>query len=168
MTKTRSEKIYCDWSGSISNFLNNPRHESYLPAPVITLITYNSNYVPLDSNDVQSWEFVCGNSVVADSSSNSNFVREPRYLSRYSDWLRVGRPRGPSSRPGRVKDVLFLTMSWPALGFSQPPFKWALGVLSPGIKRQGREPHHSNPANAEIKKTWSVYPLSHTSSWRSS
>jgi hypothetical protein len=36
MTKTRSEKIYCDRSGSISNLLNNSQHESYLPIPVIT------------------------------------------------------------------------------------------------------------------------------------
>jgi hypothetical protein len=61
MTKTRSEKIYCDWSGSISNFLNNSRHESYLPAPVITLIIvfwiywFSVNILNLDANDTNLW-----------------------------------------------------------------------------------------------------------------
>jgi hypothetical protein len=31
---------------------------------------------------------------------------EPRSRSRYSDWLRAGRPRGRSSSPGRVKDFV--------------------------------------------------------------
>jgi hypothetical protein len=28
------------------------------------------------------------------------------------------------------------------------------GALSPGVKRQGREAHHSPPASAEVKKIW--------------
>jgi hypothetical protein len=28
------------------------------------------------------------------------------------------------------------------------------GVLSPGVKRQGREADHSPPASAEVKKMW--------------
>jgi hypothetical protein len=47
------------------------------------------------------------------------FVREPGYCSRYSDWLRAGGPRGQSSSPGRVKNFLFSTLSIPALGSTQ-------------------------------------------------
>jgi hypothetical protein len=28
------------------------------------------------------------------------------------------------------------------------------GALSPGVKRPGREPEHSPPTSAEVKKTW--------------
>jgi hypothetical protein len=34
---------------------------------------------------------------------------KPRQLSRYSEWLRAGRPRDRSSNPGRVKNFLFST-----------------------------------------------------------
>jgi hypothetical protein len=29
-----------------------------------------------------------------------------------------------------------------------------VGVLSPGVKRKGREADHSPPTSAEVKKTW--------------
>jgi hypothetical protein len=32
----------------------------------------------------------------------------------------------------------------------QPPTQWVLGVLSPGVKRPGREADHSPPTNAEV------------------
>jgi hypothetical protein len=44
---------------------------------------------------------------------------EPGWRSRYSDWLRAGRPRGQSSSPGRVKNFLFFTLSGLTLGSTQ-------------------------------------------------
>jgi hypothetical protein len=57
--------------------------------------------------------------------------------------------------------------SRPALGPIQPPIQWVLGALSLGVKRPGREADHSPPNSAEVKKTWSIQPLLHISSWRS-
>jgi hypothetical protein len=76
----------------------------------------------------------------------------------YSDWLRVGRPRGRSSSPGRVKNFLFSTSSRPALGSTQPPIQWVPGALSLGVKRPGREANHSLPTSAEVKKMWIYTP----------
>jgi hypothetical protein len=69
-----------------------------------------------------------------------------------TDWLWVGRQRDPSSSPGRVKNFLFSMSSTPALGPTQPPIQWVPGVLSPGVKRPGREANHSPPTSAEVKK----------------
>jgi hypothetical protein len=44
--------------------------------------------------------------------------------------------------------------SRPALGSTQPSIQWIEGVLSPGVKRQGREADHSPLTCAEEKKTW--------------
>jgi hypothetical protein len=79
---------------------------------------------------------------------------EPGKLSRYSDWLRAGRQMGRSSSPGRVKNFLSSTSSKPALGPTQHPIQWVPGVLSPGLKRPGREADHSPPTSAEVKNTW--------------
>jgi hypothetical protein len=38
-----------------------------------------------------------------------SYMEEMGWLSRYSDWLRAGRPRGRSSSPGGVKNFLFST-----------------------------------------------------------
>jgi hypothetical protein len=54
------------------------------------------------------------------------------YCSRYSDWLRAGRPRGRSSSPGRVKNFLFSTSSRSAVGPTQPPIQWAPGGKAAG------------------------------------
>jgi hypothetical protein len=59
-----------------------------------------------------------------------------------------------SSSHCRVKNCLFSTLSRPALGSIKPSIQWKLAVLSPGIKRQGREANHSLPASADIKKIW--------------
>jgi hypothetical protein len=75
-----------------------------------------------------------------------------RWRSRYSDWLRAGRQRDQSSRPGRVK--IFSESSRPALRPTQPPIQWVPWALSLGIKRPGREADHSPPISAEVKKTW--------------
>jgi hypothetical protein len=77
---------------------------------------------------------------------------EPGYRSRYSDWLRVGRPRGRSSSPGGVKNFLFSTLSRSALGPTRPPIQWLPAGFSPGVKRPGRESGHSPPGGAEIKE----------------
>jgi hypothetical protein len=69
--------------------------------------------------------------------------------SRYSDWLRTGRPRSRSSSPGRVKNFVFSTSSRPALGPTQLPIQWV-----PGVKRTGREADHSPPTSAKVKKMW--------------
>jgi hypothetical protein len=74
------------------------------------------------------------------------------YRSQYSDWLRAGRPRGRSSGPGGGKNFHFCMSSRPSLGSMQPPIQWVLGALSLGVKRQGREAHHSPPTSAEVKK----------------
>jgi hypothetical protein len=68
----------------------------------------------------------------------------------------AGRPRGQSSSPGTVKNCLFSTSSWSALGPTQPPIQWVWGggALSPGVKLQGHEADHSAPASAEVKKMW--------------
>jgi hypothetical protein len=77
---------------------------------------------------------------------------KPEQRSRYSDWLRAGRLRGRNSSPGTVKNFLFSTSFRPALGFTHPPIQWVPGVLSPGVKRPGREADHSPPTSAEVKK----------------
>jgi hypothetical protein len=81
-------------------------------------------------------------------------VGQPGELSRYCDWLRAGRPRGRSSSPGRVKNFLFFTSSRPALRSTKPPIHRVPEALSPGVKRLGREAHHSPPTTAEVKKIW--------------
>jgi hypothetical protein len=55
---------------------------------------------------------------------------DPGQRSRYSDWLRAGRPRGQSSSPGRVKNFLFSTSSRQLLGPNQLPIQWVPGALS--------------------------------------
>jgi hypothetical protein len=35
---------------------------------------------------------------------------------------------------------------------TQSPIQWVPGALFPGVKRQGREAHHSPPTNAEVKQ----------------
>jgi hypothetical protein len=59
---------------------------------------------------------------------------------------------GQGSIPGRGNIFLF-TMS-----------RLALGTLSPGVKRPGREADHS-PSSAEVKNGGAVPPLPYMSSW---
>jgi hypothetical protein len=66
-----------------------------------------------------------------------------------------------------ARDFFYFTASIPALWLIHPPIQWAPGALSPGVKRPGREADHSQPSSAEVKNIWSIYALSHTSSWRS-
>jgi hypothetical protein len=53
--------------------------------------------------------------------------------------------------PGRYKIFLFSIASRPSLGPAQPPIQWVLWVLSPWIKRPGREANHSPASSAEGK-----------------
>jgi hypothetical protein len=69
--------------------------------------------------------------------------------SRYSDWLRAGRPRARSSSSGRVKNFLFLMSFRPALGYTQPPIQ-----CIPGVKQRGHEADHSPSASVEVKEIW--------------
>jgi hypothetical protein len=80
--------------------------------------------------------------------------KEPEWPSRYSDWLRAGRQRGRSSKPGRAKNFLFCTSFILVLGPTQPAIKWVPEALSLGVKWPGREADHSSPTSAEVKKTW--------------
>jgi hypothetical protein len=73
--------------------------------------------------------------------------------SRYSDWLRAGRLRGRSSSPGKDKSFLFSTSSRLILGPTQPSIQRVPRVLSPGVKRPGREAEQSPTTSAEVKKT---------------
>jgi hypothetical protein len=74
--------------------------------------------------------------------------------SRYSDWLRAGRPRGRSSSSRSVENFLFSIAPAPALGPIQPPLQWVMGPISPRVKRPGREADYSPPTSAEVKKMW--------------
>jgi hypothetical protein len=59
---------------------------------------------------------------------------------------------GRSSNPDMVNNFLFFTSSRPAVGSTQPPIQWVPAVLSPGVKRLGRENDHSPRTNADVKK----------------
>jgi hypothetical protein len=71
---------------------------------------------------------------------------EPRWRSRYSDWLRAGRPRGRSSSPGSVKN--FLQVVQTGSGAHPVSYPKVRGAPSPGVKRHGREADHSPPTSA--------------------
>jgi hypothetical protein len=65
-----------------------------------------------------------------------------------------------------VGSRIFSTSSRPVFGPTQPPIQWALGAVSLGVKRPGREADHSPPTSAEVmKKRGSINPLPHMPSW---
>jgi hypothetical protein len=68
--------------------------------------------------------------------------------------IATGRLKGRSSSPGKVNNFLFSTSSRSALGSIEHPIQWVQGDLSPGVKRQRREPDHSPPTSAAVKKMW--------------
>jgi hypothetical protein len=86
---------------------------------------------------------------------------------RYSDWLRAGRPTGRSSTPGRVRNFLFSMSSKRVLGSTQPPMRWVPGALSPGVKRPERELTTHLQLVMRSRKYGSIHPLPHTPSWPS-
>jgi hypothetical protein len=75
---------------------------------------------------------------------------DPGWRSRYSDWLRAGRPRGRSSSQ-EFSDLHFVQTG---SGVHQISYLTSTGAPSPGLKRPGREDDHSPPASAEVKKMW--------------
>jgi hypothetical protein len=70
---------------------------------------------------------------------------------------------GRVSNPGRDK-ILFSIPSRMAMGSIQHPIKWVLGVLSSGVKRQGRKADKSPPSSAKVKNGGSIPPLPYISS----
>jgi hypothetical protein len=77
------------------------------------------------------------------------------HLSRYSDYVTgwtIG-VLGFDSRLG-LGISLFTIVSRMALRPTQPPIQWVPGTFSRGVKRPGREAHHSPPSSAEIKNPW--------------
>jgi hypothetical protein len=54
--------------------------------------------------------------------------------------------------PAEAKDFSLTSVSRPALGPTQPPVQWVLGVLSQGVKaRPERDADHSHPSSAEVE-----------------
>jgi hypothetical protein len=69
--------------------------------------------------------------------------------------------------PAGAGKFLFDTVSRPALGPTQPPIQWVIGLISLGVKRPKRETGHSPPSSAEVKECVELYLHStNTSSWR--
>jgi hypothetical protein len=75
----------------------------------------------------------------------------PGWRSRYSDWLRVGRPRGWNSSPGRNKIILLSTSSRPVLVPTKLHIQWVPAALSPR-----HEADHLPPVSALVKSS-SIY-----------
>jgi hypothetical protein len=75
--------------------------------------------------------------------SSAPYFHHPGLPSRYSDWLRAGRPGVGVRVPVGAPIFHFSASSRPALGPTQPPIKWVYGALSPGVKRPGHEADHS-------------------------
>jgi hypothetical protein len=67
--------------------------------------------------------------------------------SRYSDWLRAGRPRGRSSSPGKDKNVLHVVQT-----LSRAP-RTASSPMGTGGSFPGGKADHSPPTSTEVKKT---------------
>jgi hypothetical protein len=55
---------------------------------------------------------------------------------------------------GRFRNFLFSTSSRRTLGPTQFYVQWVPWHLSAGVKRPGREDHHSPPASDEVNRTW--------------
>jgi hypothetical protein len=81
----------------------------------------------------------------------------PSTRSRYSDWLRAGRPGGRNSSPGRVKDYSLLNVVQTGSEAQPASYPMDTGTLSPGVRRPGRETDHSPPTSAKVKKNVDLY-----------
>jgi hypothetical protein len=91
---------------------------------------------------------------------------EPRLRSRYSYWLRAGRPRSRSSCPGRVR--IFTSPYRPNRLWDPPDFlsNGYRGLFPRGVKRQGREADHHLQLVPGSRKPEPIHLLPHRSSWR--
>jgi hypothetical protein len=93
-------------------------------------------------------------------------MKEPEYVSRYSDGLRAGRPWFGSRL---WQDIyLYSTASRPALVPNQPPIELIKGTLSPWVQRPVRKADHSPLPSAEAKNRGAIPPLPNMSSWHTS
>jgi hypothetical protein len=96
------------------------------------------------------------------SESDSSILSPVSWGSRYSDWLRAGRPRGRSSSPGRIKN--FLQVFQTGSGVHPTSYQMGTGALSPGVKRPGPEADHLHLISAEVNKIVDLYihsPIRH-------
>jgi hypothetical protein len=80
------------------------------------------------------------------------FSKRIKVRSRYSDWLRTGRPRGREfeSRYGQEFFPRRPNRLWGPPSLLSDGLR---GALSPWVKRPEHEADHSPPASAEVKKT---------------
>jgi hypothetical protein len=81
--------------------------------------------------------------------------------------VRAGRPEGRSLSPGEGKIFLLSTWSRLFLESTQPPIKWAPGVLSLVVRCTGCETNTYLQLLPWSTEHGSIHPLPHTSSWRS-
>jgi hypothetical protein len=81
-------------------------------------------------------------------------MKKPAQLSRYSGWLRAGRPRGRSSIPVRGQEFPLLHTVHTGSGLHSTFYPMGTGALSPRVKPPGRQADHSSPASVEVKKKW--------------
>jgi hypothetical protein len=90
------------------------------------------------------------------------WLQDHRFIDlwRLTFWNNHVRTRDRSSSPDSVKNFHFSILSRPAMGSTQPPVQRVLGVLSLGVRRQGREADRSPRSNVEVKQTW-MYPSTH-------
>jgi hypothetical protein len=79
-------------------------------------------------------------------------------LSRYSDGQWAERPRFDYRQGQEI--IPLSTASRPVQGHTQPPVRWVLEALSPGIKRKVRETDHSPTSSADLKNDGAKPPLS--------
>jgi hypothetical protein len=85
---------------------------------------------------------------------------EPRWSSRYSDWLRTGRLRGPSSSSGRINNFHFSISSRPTLRPVLPLIQW---VPVPGAVRGV----NMSSSSAKVKNGGALPQFPHAPLWRS-
>jgi hypothetical protein len=108
---------------------------------------------------IVSWN--CHHLIMTSYLSDVNVLYGDR--GRYSAWLEVGRPRGGSSSPSRVKNFLHAIQT--SFGTHLAPIKLVPGALSPGVKRPGHEADQSPPTSARSRKRGFIHPLPYMCLW---
>jgi hypothetical protein len=100
------------------------------------------------------------------SSQGQSAKRESFSRSRTARILLPRRVRldGQGSIPRRGKNFMYSTASEPALRPTEPPIQWVRDIL-PGVKRLGRETHHSPAFSDEVKKCGAISPVPHMCPW---
>jgi hypothetical protein len=68
--------------------------------------------------------------------------------------LRAGQPRSGGSIPSRGKRFFFLQSVQTGRGAHQISCLMGTGVVSAGVKRQGREDDHIPPSSCKVKNEW--------------